>query len=180
MANGETASGGMTTVASRIPSICAMIGGHGAPGSIAALSARRVAAVSAMIDEVAQGRRRRTTRKRRMGNYRCYEEVCTIGGGTFGEVFKARHRATGQTIALKGLRWTTRHSPGSDQLVGKLLREACFMAACGGHPSVVGLHGIVQPRPRARRPEPRPRPARSPPAVHGGDAPRHAVASERR
>ncbi|SPT20152.1 unnamed protein product [Triticum aestivum] len=141
MADGETAPVGMTTVASRIASICAMIGGHGAPG-IAALSATRVAAVSAMIDEVAQGRRRKATRKRRMGNYRCYEEVCTIGGGTFGEVFKARHRATGQIVAVKALRCEA----GSDskRIVGELLREACIMAACGGHLSLVALRGVVR------------------------------------
>nr|XP_020151652.1 putative cyclin-dependent kinase F-2 [Aegilops tauschii subsp. strangulata] len=140
MADDETASGGMTAVASRIASICAMISGHGAPGT-AALSARRVAAVSAMIDEVAQGRRRKTTRKRRMGNSRCYEEVCTLGGGTFGDVFKARHRATGQTVAVKALR-----CEGSDSkhAVGELLREACIMAACGCHPSLVALRGVVR------------------------------------
>uniref|UniRef100_N1QT65 [RNA-polymerase]-subunit kinase n=1 Tax=Aegilops tauschii TaxID=37682 RepID=N1QT65_AEGTA len=140
MADDETASGGMTAVASRIASICAMISGHGAPGT-AALSARRVAAVSAMIDEVAQGRRRKTTRKRRMGNSRCYEEVCTLGGGTCGDVFKARHRATGQTVAVKALR-----CEGSDSkhAVGELLREACIMAACGCHPSLVALRGVVR------------------------------------
>ncbi|XP_044320663.1 putative cyclin-dependent kinase F-2 [Triticum aestivum] len=140
MEDDETASGGITTVASQIASICATIGGQGAPGT-AALSARRVAAVSAMIDEVAQGRRRKMTRKRRMGNSRCYEEVCTLGGGTFGDVFKARHRATGQTVAVKALRC---ERSDSKHVVSELLREACIMAACGGHPSLVALRGVVR------------------------------------
>ena len=76
-----------------------------------------------------------------MGNYRCYEEVCTIGGGTFGEVFKARHRATGQTVAVKALRCERSDSKHGGS---ELLREACIMAACGGHPSLVALRGVVR------------------------------------
>ncbi|XBJ05125.1 hypothetical protein VPH35_023963 [Triticum aestivum] len=136
IADDETASGGMTTVASRVASICELIDDLTAGTT---LSARRVAAISAMIDEVAQGRRRRTTRKRRMGNSRCYEQVCTLGGGTFGVVVKARHRATGQTVAVKTLR-----SLPTQESVGELLREACFMAACSGHPSLVALRGVVR------------------------------------
>ncbi|KAI4962859.1 hypothetical protein ZWY2020_025234 [Hordeum vulgare] len=145
IADDETASGVMSTVASRVADstvasrvadICEMIDQLVAGTT---LSARRIAAISAMIDEVAQGRRRRTTRKRRMGNSRCYEQVSTLGEGTYGVVVKARHRATGQTVALK----TLRSSP-SQESVGELLREACFMAACSGHASLVALRGLVR------------------------------------
>ncbi|XP_037474194.1 putative cyclin-dependent kinase F-2 [Triticum dicoccoides] len=137
--------GAVTTIASRVASICAVID-HAVASET--LSARRVAAISAMIHDVAsaaeEGTPRSTRKWRRMGSSRSYQETRRIGEGRFGVVLRARHRATGQTVALKGLRWTTRHSPGSDQLVGKLLREACFMAACGGHPSVVALRGVAR------------------------------------
>jgi cell division cycle 2-like protein len=32
-----------------------------------------------------------------------YEETCCLGMGAFGAVVKARHRATGQTVAIKRL-----------------------------------------------------------------------------
>ncbi|XP_044949879.1 putative cyclin-dependent kinase F-2 [Hordeum vulgare subsp. vulgare] len=139
--------GAVTTIASRVASICAVID-HAVVSET--LSARRVAAISAMIHDVAsaveEGTTRSTRKRRRMrmGSSRSYVETRRIGEGRFGVVIRARHRATGQTVALKGLRWTTRHSQGSDQLVAKLLREACFMAACGGHPSVVALRGIAR------------------------------------
>ncbi|XP_020148494.2 putative cyclin-dependent kinase F-2 [Aegilops tauschii subsp. strangulata] len=137
--------GAVTTIASRVASICAVID-HAVASET--LSARRVAAISAMIHDVAsaaeEGATRSTGKRRRMGSSRSYQETRRIGEGRFGVVLRARHRATGQTVALKGLRWTTRHSPGSDQLVRKLLREACFMAACGGHPSVVALRGVAR------------------------------------
>jgi serine/threonine protein kinase len=33
-----------------------------------------------------------------------YEQVCQVGGGTYGDVFKARDRETGDIVALKKIR----------------------------------------------------------------------------
>ncbi|KAG2620649.1 hypothetical protein PVAP13_3NG217065 [Panicum virgatum] len=109
--------------------------------------ARRAAAISAMIDDVAataaEGRPRTGRRKRLMGSACRYEEVCRLGEGGFGVVAKARHRATGQVVAVKSL---IKSSDDDDQDDGvcDLLREACFMAACQGEPSHVGLHGVAR------------------------------------
>jgi cell division cycle 2-like protein len=76
-----------------------------------------------------------------MGSACWYEEVCRLGEGGFGVVAKARHRASGQVVAVKSLK------PGSrddDKGVCDLLREACFMAACQGDHSHVGLHGVAR------------------------------------
>ena len=74
-----------------------------------------------------------------------------LGKGGFGVVVKVRHRATGADVALKCLirspddgsgkrrRRATAHALRRD-----LLREAYCLAACRGHPSVVGLHGIAR------------------------------------
>ncbi|KAG2629150.1 hypothetical protein PVAP13_3KG406400 [Panicum virgatum] len=98
------------------------------------ISARHAAAISAMIDDVAataaegaDGRPTRTgqRKQRSMGSACRYEEVCRLGEGEFSVVAKARHHATGQHVV-------------------HLTREACFMAACRGEPSHVGLHGIAR------------------------------------
>ncbi|EER91105.1 putative cyclin-dependent kinase F-2 [Sorghum bicolor] len=68
------------------------------------------------------------------------EDTCRLGAGAFGAVFKARHRATGQSVAMK------RHST-ADGGHATLLREARFLedACCGGaNPFVVGFHGVVR------------------------------------
>jgi cell division cycle 2-like protein len=126
----------MTTIASRVASICALIDDVGEE----TLSARRVAAISAMIHDVASSATTSSSSKRRrMGSARSYEETRKLGKRGNAVVSKARHRATGQTVALKALQ----HPRGSSA-VDMLLREACFMAACRGHPNAVALHGIVR------------------------------------
>jgi cell division cycle 2-like protein len=74
-----------------------------------------------------------------MGSARSYEETRKLGKRGYAAVSKARHRATGQTVALKAL-----EHPRGSAAVDTLLREACFMAACRGHPNAVALHGIVR------------------------------------
>ncbi|XBI40466.1 hypothetical protein VPH35_125053 [Triticum aestivum] len=105
------------------------------------------AAIGAMIDDHAAGSRKR----RRIGSTEDYELTRVLGAGGFGVVVKARHRATGEDVALKflvrspdggGDGQRKRHRAHS--LHRDLLREACYLAACRGHPSVVGLHGIAR------------------------------------
>ncbi|CAD6206122.1 unnamed protein product [Miscanthus lutarioriparius] len=69
-----------------------------------------------------------------------FDETSRLGAGAFGAVFKARHRATGQTVAMK------RHST-ADSGHATLLRESRFLedACCGGaNLFVVGFHGVVR------------------------------------
>jgi cell division cycle 2-like protein len=104
-------------------------------------------AIRAMIDDHAAG----SCKRRRIGSTDDYELTRILGKGGFGVVVKARHRATGIDVALKshlrrstaraGCKKTSHHS---HVLHRDLLREACYLAACRGHPSVVGFHGIAR------------------------------------
>ncbi|KAG0548363.1 hypothetical protein BDA96_01G160500 [Sorghum bicolor] len=67
-----------------------------------------------------------------------YEEMCCLGKGAFGAVAKARHRVTGETVAIK--RITEPDGGGPEEL----LREARLHEACGGHPFIVDVHGLVR------------------------------------
>ncbi|KAJ1253634.1 hypothetical protein BS78_K219800 [Paspalum vaginatum] len=135
----------MATVATRLAAICDMIEQHRVTGT--ANSARRAATISAMIDDVAataaEGRPRVCRRKRRMASASGYKQEgrrLVVGGGQgHGLVVRARHRATGQAVAVKSLH---RRSGGS--YVGDVLREACFTAAGAGHPSLVAFRTVAR------------------------------------
>jgi cell division cycle 2-like protein len=131
------------TIASRVASICAMIDEHDAAET--PMSPRRVAEISAMIDDVAaaaaSGRTtiKGTSKPRPMRSTRCYEDLGSIGEGSAAVVTKGRHHTTGETVALKTIREECLSVSG-----GELLREACLMAACLGHSSIVALHGVAR------------------------------------
>ncbi|KAM0923247.1 hypothetical protein ACQ4PT_005651 [Festuca glaucescens] len=140
---------GTATIASRVPSICAMLDEHDAAET--PMSSRQVEEVSAMIDDVAAaaasesertttGDSKRTSKPPgRMRSTCCYEKLGKIGEGSTALVTEARHLTTGKTVAMKAIREYCRSV--SD---GELLREACLMAACLGHPSIVALHGLAR------------------------------------
>ncbi|KAL6893612.1 hypothetical protein ACP4OV_007710 [Aristida adscensionis] len=73
-----------------------------------------------------------------VGNTDEYVELCSIGEGSFGAVIKARHRSTGQTVAIKLL---TEHGGGGPE---ELLQEAQVLRDCDGVPFVVGFHGLIR------------------------------------
>lgn len=72
-----------------------------------------------------------------------YEETAYLGEGTYGVVYKGRHRATGQTVTIKFLGSSPdRADEPADPR--ELLREARFLEACSGNPHVVGFHCTVR------------------------------------
>ncbi|KAE8821679.1 hypothetical protein D1007_00466 [Hordeum vulgare] len=103
----------------------------------ASRAAAAEAAIGAMIDDHAAGSRKR----RRIGSTEDYELSRVLGAGGFGVVIKAQHRATGEDVALKFLVCSTDGGGGGKRerhrahaLHHDLLREACYLAACRGHP----------------------------------------------
>ncbi|KAJ1294571.1 hypothetical protein BS78_01G155100 [Paspalum vaginatum] len=104
-----------------------------------------MAAAAADAEPAAASAVRAPGRKRRrmtvVGSADEYEETGSLGHGAYGVVFKARHRVTGQTVAIKRL-------PGGDPAA--LLREASLLeracASGGGNPFVVGFHGVIGDR----------------------------------
>ncbi|CAM0871942.1 unnamed protein product [Alopecurus aequalis] len=74
-----------------------------------------------------------------------YETTDILGEGSFGIVKKARHRATGKTVAIKFLFPIT--AGASDEL-----RQECrFLEACAGNPHVVASHGLVRDHPNTTK-----------------------------
>ncbi|PUZ70910.1 hypothetical protein GQ55_2G273800 [Panicum hallii var. hallii] len=126
--------------ATRLAAICAKVEEYAAGGS--PMSGRRVAAICAMIDDRAAAAKTRRNKRRRklcVDSIRSYKQIGEIGIGSSGAVVEARHRKTGQTVAIK----TFRRRDGKS-VVSELLREACFLAACGGHPNLIGLHAVAR------------------------------------
>lgn len=72
-----------------------------------------------------------------------YEETTYLGEGTYGVVYKGRHRATGQTVAIKFL-GSPPERAGEPADSRELLREARFLESCSGNPHVVGFHCVVR------------------------------------
>ncbi|RLN34707.1 hypothetical protein C2845_PM03G36290 [Panicum miliaceum] len=134
------ASPGTLMDATRLAAICAKIEEYAAGGS--PMSSRRVAAICAMIDDRAAAAKTHRNKRRRklcVDSTRSYKQIGEIGIGSSGAVVEARHRKTGQTVTIK----TFRRRDGKS-VVSELLREACFLAACGGHPHLVGLHAVAR------------------------------------
>jgi cell division cycle 2-like len=73
-----------------------------------------------------------------------------LGEGSRGYVTMVRHRASGKTFAMKTLFPEPYEREDGDEeeevAVFNLhaLREACFMAACRGHPSLVRFHAVCR------------------------------------
>ncbi|KAJ1287990.1 hypothetical protein BS78_02G053800 [Paspalum vaginatum] len=115
----------MTTAATRLAAICDMIEQHRVTGT--AISARRAATISAMIDDVAsmaaEGRPRACRRKRRMASAGAY-------------------KPEGRRLVAVAVKSLHRRSGGS--YVGDVLREACFTAAGAGHTSLVAFRTVVR------------------------------------
>ncbi|XP_002466317.2 putative cyclin-dependent kinase F-2 [Sorghum bicolor] len=104
-----------------------------------ALMAACVEAAATGVRDPGAARNNRARARIAVGTTDDYEEICCLGMGAFGAVVKARHRGTGQTVAIKRL--------AAADICGemKLLREACLLEASGrDNPFVVGFHGVAR------------------------------------
>ncbi|GJN23820.1 hypothetical protein PR202_gb11505 [Eleusine coracana subsp. coracana] len=68
-----------------------------------------------------------SSRRKRLavGNLEDYEPISFLGKGGFGSVVEARHRATGQTVAIKRLVG----NPGQGGQRSAVMREKSFLEA---------------------------------------------------
>lgn len=67
-----------------------------------------------------------------------YEKIARVGEGTYGVVYKARHRTTGQLVALKRVRMDRE----KDGLPVTFLRELRLLQSMQ-HPNVVKILDVV-------------------------------------
>ncbi|GJM96087.1 hypothetical protein PR202_ga12895 [Eleusine coracana subsp. coracana] len=72
-----------------------------------------------------------------------YEPTRCLGKGGFGSVVEARHRVTGQTVAMKRLIGNL----GQGRQSSAVMREKSFLEACSSNPFVVGFHGVEKTTP---------------------------------
>ncbi|CAD6332752.1 unnamed protein product [Miscanthus lutarioriparius] len=122
--------------------------------------AKRAAAICVLLDsddDDPSGAGAGWCKRRRLWTTADYEATRALGEGSFGAVVEARHRATGQAVAVKALRApatpataapagggaAAEAKASADAVADEALREAEFLAACRGHPSLVGLHAIA-------------------------------------
>ncbi|KAF8696642.1 hypothetical protein HU200_036261 [Digitaria exilis] len=73
-----------------------------------------------------------------IGRADSYKGFKHLSSGAFGDVWRARHRQTGEEVAVKSLRG------GERGRAAALLREAALLAACAGNPGVVELREVVR------------------------------------
>jgi len=124
--------------------------------------AKRAAAICVLLDrddDDPSGAGAGWCKRQRLWTTADYEATRALGAGSFGAVVEARHRATGHAVAVKALRASetpataapagggaaaeAKAKASAEAAADEALREAEFLAACRGHPSLVGLHAIA-------------------------------------
>ncbi|KAG2633953.1 putative cyclin-dependent kinase F-2 [Panicum virgatum] len=78
--------------------------------------------------------------KYNFGSIYDYEKLGVLGKGTYGVVVRARHRATGETVAVK---WVRATRGGREDALRAAYREAGCLAACRGAPSVLQIRDVA-------------------------------------
>ena len=69
-----------------------------------------------------------------------YERIAAIGKGTFGTVYKARHKDTNQIVALKRI---TLHHESAEGFPLTSLREIAALRRLAPHPNIAQLHEVA-------------------------------------
>uniref|UniRef100_A0ACD5V1M9 Uncharacterized protein n=1 Tax=Avena sativa TaxID=4498 RepID=A0ACD5V1M9_AVESA len=112
------------------------------------MAVKRVAAAACTVESLADYSQASTAptsccKRRRVCCSGEYEETGVLGNGGFGLVVKARHRITGEIVAVKALHSDSAKKPASAAAaVRGMLREVAFLAACRGHLSLVDLREL--------------------------------------
>ncbi|KAK3135447.1 hypothetical protein QOZ80_5BG0419010 [Eleusine coracana subsp. coracana] len=138
----------MASVSALLPALCKKIRGVAEPGTDMEL--RRVSMACIFVAMHNLGHARKTTNKRRksitpVSTSQFLDNEYPLGTGISSKVSEVQHRTSGKTFAMKRL-------DEQDDDVGeeeddvcfnlRVLRQACFMAACRGRPSLVRLHAV--------------------------------------
>ncbi|CAN6210293.1 unnamed protein product [Urochloa humidicola] len=69
-----------------------------------------------------------------------YEKLGVLGKGAYGVVVRARHRRTGESVAVK---WVRATRGGDEAALRAAHREAACLAACRGAPSVLQIRDVA-------------------------------------
>ncbi|KAK3138646.1 hypothetical protein QOZ80_5AG0371560 [Eleusine coracana subsp. coracana] len=134
----------MASISALLSALCEKIRCLAPPGTDMELRRVSMACILIAMHNLRSARRTTKTRKSMtpISALQFIDEGCRRSG-LRGFVTKVRHRTTGKTFAMKTL-YPLPHEGLNDTAIYNLrvLREACFMAACHGHPSFVRLYAV--------------------------------------
>ncbi|KAK3160729.1 hypothetical protein QOZ80_1BG0063630 [Eleusine coracana subsp. coracana] len=137
----------MASVSALLPALCEKIRGLAEPGTDMEL--RRVSMACIFVALHNLGNARRTTKTRKSMSPVSTSQFLHLVWTDISEmVTKVQHRTSGKTFAMKTLDPLLHGVLDDDPAMViynlRVLRQACFMAACRGHPSIVRLHAVCK------------------------------------
>jgi cell division cycle 2-like len=155
--NGRTTMAGVST---RLAALCAKIRGLEAPGTDMALRRMSMACICIAMHDLGNAAvpssSRTTKRTRKYPTTPMTTSRFAVGEGrllsqdSLGYETKVRHRTSGKSFAMKTpfpLPDDREHGDEEEKasvLNLRVLREACFMASCRGHPSLVSFYAVCR------------------------------------
>lgn len=145
-ASGTGSAAATTTVGSRLSALFAKMDGLAAPGTYKTLRqigdlCIRVAMYSNLVPAQPAGSRKMTS----LLNLTTAQFVeCVLWESDRCMIARMRHRVTGKTFVVKEPAAEEEDEEKQALLNLAVLREACFMAACRGHPSLVRFHAVAR------------------------------------